>query len=56
MDLIQDPEPLRLALPSDEFDTVVAAFAALVRYQLTSVIRDGQPAAGAVEQCGKEAA
>jgi hypothetical protein len=54
MDLIPNPDPL--PLPSDECDAVVVAFAALVRYQLTSVNRDGQPVAAAIGQCDAEAA
>lgn len=52
MDFIPNPEPL----PSDEFDAVVAALAALVRYQLALVIRDGQQHATAIEPRAAEAA
>ena len=54
MDLIENPAPL--PLPSDEFDSVVAAFAALVRYQLTSVAEDNPSVAAALGQCDEEAA
>lgn len=50
------PSAEPLPLPSDEFDAVVAALAALVRYQLASAIRDGQHPVAAIQQCDAEAA